>query len=630
MSSSSSCSSSDKVQRRRGENKEDLRHHHRKKKNPPPVTTNVPRRLKKGKNEDSSSSSESSISFSDRRRKMANKKIKPSDLARTDRELARRRKALLAEMNGEDDTTDEEEDAEVDSSPTNKSSPPKHLISPVSTTGTNSVAAVASAQGAPAARRTLVVQSSRKKTNCRQPSATFGKKKEVEVIDLLGSSSNDEDETDINMQIQKATKAQSLKRTPLARNSGISISDDDDNKKKRSASPGQAKIIPYLTPHEAVTSPKAVDQLDAQTGATIKRFPSIREAGRQTGIDQSSIGKAAKASCRDVEKTAGGFKWQYTEKLTSTGIGMKPINHVRAKTVQQLENSAGDVVIKTFSSAAEASRVIGVDASSICRAARGITKSAAGFRWRYVSNSPKTTNAKGKGKKRTVQQIDKDTNSLIREYDSTVEACRESGINNGSISQAASGLRPSAGGFKWRYKCDNGENDTHQNRDESAQAASEKSKRRLASSNDVMSKSPSSSSETDDSGSENDQAQDMDKKPAAKRRKQSHPTSEVIEIDDSDDDISDGRLGQNDSSAAPKEHTTTQKRWVQQLNVQTGSVLAIFESADMAAQSHGNTNISELQACLSGTRQECNGFGWRYVTCPHEMSLQEAFGRTTP
>ena len=592
------------MKRRRRRNEKDLRHR-QKRKNPP--ITNAPR-LKNG---DSSSSSESSISFSDTRRKMATKKIKPSDLARTDRELARRRRALLAEMNGADDTTDddEEEDAKVGSSPRIKSSPPKHLVSPVSTTSTNSDAGIEGAHVAPAARRTLVVQSS-KKTNGRHPSATFGKKKEVEVIDLLSSSSDDEERKKLPRQTQLVSK-------------GDDDSDDEDertNAPLRQAKGGRLS----RKPHQGGKPRKAVDQVDIETGDIIQSFPSISEASRQTGIDPSCISRAANVG-RSDKKIAGGFKWKYAGKLRKGGARQ---SH-GGKVVQQLQNAPGGVVINTFSSAVEASRVVGVDASTISRAAAGNSNSAAGFRWRYVSNSSETIRPKARAKKRAVQQIDKVTNSLIQNYDSILEASRETGVDHGSISKAARGKLQSAGGFIWRYKYNNGEYDAHERRDESVRTASHKSKRRLASSDDVTSKSPSPSSDTD-SDCDNDQAQDMDKKPAAKRRKQSHPTPEVIEIDDSDDDISDGRLGKNDSSAAPKDHTTTQKRWVQQLNVETGSVLAIFESAEMAAQSHGISNISELQACLSGTRQVCNGFGWRYVTCPNEMSLQEAFGRTRP
>ena len=47
-------------------------------------------------------------------------------------------------------------------------------------------------------------------------------------------------------------------------------------------------------------------QLDA-LGNVVNRFPSAREASRQTGISQGNISEA----CRGRRKTAGGFVWKY-------------------------------------------------------------------------------------------------------------------------------------------------------------------------------------------------------------------------------------------------------------------------------------------------------------------------------
>lgn len=55
---------------------------------------------------------------------------------------------------------------------------------------------------------------------------------------------------------------------------------------------------------------KAIDQLDLD-GNYIKTFPSSMEAERQTGIQRTTIS----AVCRGygVHKTAGGYKWRYSE-----------------------------------------------------------------------------------------------------------------------------------------------------------------------------------------------------------------------------------------------------------------------------------------------------------------------------
>lgn len=60
----------------------------------------------------------------------------------------------------------------------------------------------------------------------------------------------------------------------------------------------RGKDIPYSRP---------VNQIDKHTGEILAVFECCAEAAEKTGIDNSSIGKAAKG----IQKTAGKFKWQY-------------------------------------------------------------------------------------------------------------------------------------------------------------------------------------------------------------------------------------------------------------------------------------------------------------------------------
>ena len=61
------------------------------------------------------------------------------------------------------------------------------------------------------------------------------------------------------------------------------------------------KLLKNLAP------PKPVRQLDP-LGNIVNRFPSIREAARQTGISDGSICEVCNGGIR---KTAGGFSWKY-------------------------------------------------------------------------------------------------------------------------------------------------------------------------------------------------------------------------------------------------------------------------------------------------------------------------------
>lgn len=55
-----------------------------------------------------------------------------------------------------------------------------------------------------------------------------------------------------------------------------------------------------------IKNPKAVKQY-SMNGEFIKEYPSIKDAERHTGIDNSAIAKV----CKGKYKSSGGFKWQY-------------------------------------------------------------------------------------------------------------------------------------------------------------------------------------------------------------------------------------------------------------------------------------------------------------------------------
>lgn len=52
---------------------------------------------------------------------------------------------------------------------------------------------------------------------------------------------------------------------------------------------------------------------------------------------------------------------------------------------------------------------------------------------------------------KSIYQIDKETNQVIKKWDVTMDVERKLGIYHSSISQCTSGRRKSAGGFVWRY-----------------------------------------------------------------------------------------------------------------------------------------------------------------------------------
>jgi hypothetical protein len=53
--------------------------------------------------------------------------------------------------------------------------------------------------------------------------------------------------------------------------------------------------------------------------------------------------------------------------------------------------------------------------------------------------------------KRTISRLDINTGEVLETYSGLKEASRKTGINSGSMSKACNGIRPSAGGYKWKY-----------------------------------------------------------------------------------------------------------------------------------------------------------------------------------
>ena len=70
-----------------------------------------------------------------------------------------------------------------------------------------------------------------------------------------------------------------------------------------------ASNLEWMTQGDNVIYSRArqVQMLDKQTGELLATFPSTHEAGRVTGIKQSSISEC----CRGKLKSAGGYKWRY-------------------------------------------------------------------------------------------------------------------------------------------------------------------------------------------------------------------------------------------------------------------------------------------------------------------------------
>ena len=142
-------------------------------------------------------------------------------------------------------------------------------------------------------------------------------------------------------------------------------------------------------------------------GALIKTWDSMAEASTQLGIFKSQICNC----CKGNYKTAGGYKWEYTDgrgtfshsestkaKMKATGLA-NPIRKGKHLTPEQLEKhhrahrgipvgqyDLDENLIKIWDDAPTAARSLHIDSASIHRVCRGkrYSKTLGGYIWKYI------------------------------------------------------------------------------------------------------------------------------------------------------------------------------------------------------------------------------------------------------
>lgn len=164
-----------------------------------------------------------------------------------------------------------------------------------------------------------------------------------------------------------------------------------------------------------------------KNGVLLNVFLSLHDAENKTGVFRVSI----KEVCEYKKITAGGFQWRYI-------YDDKSVNSVKVG----IENSIVEVsqytidgnYIKTFNSMSEASRITGIDVSSISKVCRGIKQTTGGFRWCYGSNTNKLKelNIYEYNQKKPVMYVDNQGKQHI--FESVNEASRQIGVSSKTIS----------------------------------------------------------------------------------------------------------------------------------------------------------------------------------------------------
>ena len=104
-------------------------------------------------------------------------------------------------------------------------------------------------------------------------------------------------------------------------------------------------------------------------------FESVADASDATGI---SIG-AIRRACENFQYTSGGYRWKFEDNNTGNNSGKK-IQHKRMVAQYSIQGE----LLNTFESMIEASRVTGIERTSIYRCCNGKSKTGSGFVWKYI------------------------------------------------------------------------------------------------------------------------------------------------------------------------------------------------------------------------------------------------------
>ena len=195
---------------------------------------------------------------------------------------------------------------------------------------------------------------------------------------------------------------------------------------------------------------KPVYQYDLE-GNFLKEYESASEAGRQAGLDCSSISKA----CRKKKGCSGNFQWRYKEDMPNKDNITKYICEYDHNSIKVKQFDLDGNFIAIYNSISEAARALGIkksSVSSINKVCKGKVNSAYNYQWRYDYDTKpvgKILKPSSNKKKKVGQYTLSD--DLIKIYESGREASRQTGVAQASISGVCLGKQKTAGGYHWKY-----------------------------------------------------------------------------------------------------------------------------------------------------------------------------------
>ena len=202
-------------------------------------------------------------------------------------------------------------------------------------------------------------------------------------------------------------------------------------------------------------------------GFFIKEWYSITEA--KISFNASIIPIKSNKD-KIIHKTAVGFIWfrksYFKNEIIPKNLN---INILKKLTIRNKKNTERKIIqfskngdfIKKWNSIAEASNNLNISKSSIwnvCNKKMKHKKSAGGFMWRY--NDGKAKSKIKPFKNNHIKEIIQYTLSgeFVQKFNSILNAEHITKIRSENIWSACSNKTKSAGGFMWRYNCNNNNN----------------------------------------------------------------------------------------------------------------------------------------------------------------------------
>lgn len=188
-------------------------------------------------------------------------------------------------------------------------------------------------------------------------------------------------------------------------------------------------------------------------GIFIAEYPSMMEAERQTGIDNSAIC----ACCKGINSYTKDCMWSYKKYDNIPPINKKEFRYERVIQKQEkqiYQYSLDGDFIASYNSLISASEITGIDFRliSACCLNKNGRKMTGGYMWSYDYNGKKIQPYKKEHFTKSVATYDMDGN-LIKIYKSIKEAILELQLKQSAASNICScikGDKKSAYGYVWK------------------------------------------------------------------------------------------------------------------------------------------------------------------------------------